>query len=750
MEATEDEEDVEAAETNGVSISSSGGRPSSAKKRGSKTGTEVAFLAGEACCYSVTRRSAQALGWTLVGEFDKESRKRNCHVVWIDRSFVSDKLFLSIQPWQRINHFPGMINICRKARLAQSLEVMRQRFPAEFAFYPNTYVLPHAYASFKTLFSSSGSCRDTFIVKPDGAAQGKGIFLTRRIEDVENLGTVCVAQRYIRNPLLIDRKKFDLRIYVLVTSCSPLRMYLFRDGLVRLCTEEYKRPSTSNIKDRCMHLTNYSINKRSDKYERDEESTTNLGSKRSISWLLTWLGQKKGPCAAKRLWSRIGDICVLTVLSILPTLQREYAAVFNKAPPPGGESPSEPLGGNSKCFELLGVDIMIDSSMNPSLIEVNHLPSWATDSPVDEEIKSRVITQALRAINVDADDRRRYEEAKRKQSQWRLGGKQRREQSSAAADPAHAAPRQGHGQVTALPRPPTHFFESNSAHKRISQIYERHAPDKLASVDDLMARYRGYEEWLLRKVQEKYSDGNGGDEESAASPGDCKGSEDAAADAGLVLTEAQRRQFAHEERALEDYDRIYPPSDINRIAPERYRDMERFAAEKDAKQQKRLLGPLQRLRPPGDTDNVFNAQGHFSRGEWIGGNVYIRCARRDPKVAAPPTQKQVECLDRLSKGLSVRDEDADVAKERMAKKRTRLLNNDLVYEDDNPFLLLSERVRQSMAEAQEARKQAEKKLLHRSVQKKGTVPIRQLDFPLTKLSNEDKYLFKKAQLFTEK
>jgi len=742
----------------GDNDSSSSCCPSSAKKRGARAPGEVAFLAGEACCYSVTRRSAQALGWTLVGEFDRESRKRNCHVVWIDRSFVSDKLFLSIQPWQRINHFPGMINICRKARLAQSLEVMRRQFPKEFSFYPNTYVLPHAYASFKTLFSSSGSCKDTFIVKPDGAAQGKGIFLTRRIEDVENLGTVCVAQQYIRNPLLIDRKKFDLRIYVLVTSCSPLRMYLFRDGLVRLCTEEYKRPSTSNIKDRCMHLTNYSVNKRSDKYERDEESTTNSGSKRSICWLLSWLSQKKGPGAAKRLWSRIGDISVLTVLSILPTLQREYAAVFNKALPSHEELPSEPQGGEtlddstscSRCFELLGIDIMIDSSMNPSLIEVNHLPSWATDSPVDEEIKSRVITQALRAINVDANDRRRYEQAKRKQSRWRLGGKQHRKQTS-AADSAQAAPRQGH---TTKPRPSNHFFESNSAHKKISRIYERHAPDKLANMDDLMARYRGYEEWLLMKIQEKYSGDNGDDENSASSSDDCERSEDAAADTDPVLTDAQRRQFNHEEHALEDYDRIYPPSEINRIAPERYRDMERFAAEQDAKQQKRLLGPLQQLRPPSDTDNGFNAQGHFSRGEWIGGNIHIRCARRDSKVAAPPTKKQVECLDRLSKGFSVRDEDIDVIKERVAKKRSRLLNHDLVYEDDNPFLLLSERVRQSKAEAQQARKLAEKKLFHRSAQKSGTVPIRQqvlgLDFPLKLLNEDDKYLFKKAQLFTEK
>ena len=45
---------------------------------------------------------------------------------------------------------------------------------------------------------------------------------------------------------------------------------------------------------------------------------------------------------------------------------------------------------NSVCFEVLGLDIFIDDSLKPWLIEVNSLASFATDSPLDKKIKLTV------------------------------------------------------------------------------------------------------------------------------------------------------------------------------------------------------------------------------------------------------------------------------------------------------------------------------------------------------------------------
>ncbi len=95
--------------------------------------------------------------------------------------------------------------------------------------------------------------------------------------------------RYLIDPLLVDGLKFDLRLYVLVVSVDPPEAYLCREGLARFCTEPYSRPDASNIRKAFMHLTNYSLNKASDKFVHAETEDCDEGSKRTLRNVLSGL-----------------------------------------------------------------------------------------------------------------------------------------------------------------------------------------------------------------------------------------------------------------------------------------------------------------------------------------------------------------------------------------------------------------------------------------------------------------------------
>lgn len=67
-----------------------------------------------------------------------------------------------------------------------------------------------------------------------------------------------------------------MRIYVLITSCDPLRIFMYKEGLARFATMPYVEPTYNNLDEVCMHLTNYAINKHSENFVRDDT----MGSKR--------------------------------------------------------------------------------------------------------------------------------------------------------------------------------------------------------------------------------------------------------------------------------------------------------------------------------------------------------------------------------------------------------------------------------------------------------------------------------------
>jgi tubulin polyglutamylase TTLL6/13 len=336
--------------------------------------------------YSIIKKVAkESLNWKL-----SENDSSSWDVTWTDTAVPCEKLS-KMKPYQKINHFPGMHGICKKHYLAWNLNKMQKNFPSDYNFYPKTFVLPGDYSILKQYADKSR----TFIVKPEASSQGQGIYLVKSIEDI-NLSERLVVQEYLANPYLIDGLKFDLRVYVLVKSCNPLLVYMHEDGLTRLATEKYDEPVKDNFGKSCMHLTNYAINKNNVKFVfNKDENEDSVGHKRSLASTFKLL-QDKGEDVEK-LKRGIEDIVCKTLCCVQPALSFYYK---NCRPNDVGDS---------MCFELLGFDIILDCNLKPWLLEVNHSPSFTTDSPLDVKIKHRVIKETLEMMNVTSSSRLSYQ-----------------------------------------------------------------------------------------------------------------------------------------------------------------------------------------------------------------------------------------------------------------------------------------------------------------------------------------------------
>ena len=186
-------------------------------------------------------------------------------------------------------------------------------------------------------------------------------------EEERNLkARVFVIQKYIERPLLIGKKKFDIRTFVLVTH--DLKLFIFTEGYVKLSAEDFNLSLHHNAeKMKCIHLTNLAVQEHGENYQ-------SLIEDNNFSFLefeKRMLAEGKKINFREEIWSQIREITRLSMSSSAKTLnprQKNY------------------------CFEIYGFDLMIDENFKVWLIEINTNPGFCTaQSPFLEQLFHRLI-----------------------------------------------------------------------------------------------------------------------------------------------------------------------------------------------------------------------------------------------------------------------------------------------------------------------------------------------------------------------
>lgn len=269
-----------------------------------------------------------------------------------------------------INRIPSIYTYTKKKALTFLLSHLSFIYPHLFNFYPATFVLPENKHILNYVLNQNSGCneanKDYYIMKPDSGSMGIGVKLINKYSDIHisilNGYNSYIIQKYIDNPLLMYKKKFDFRIYVLlIPDKNYPKVFLSKIGFARLCTEEYKKKKKT-IGNTYVHLTNYSINKDSENYIRKKNIHDKSNNKQLLSDVFIYL--KNHGYDTDSIWSQIKKISCLTSLAIYSYLKTKikfnYKNSFN-------------------FYQLIGLDILLDDVGKAWLLEVNSNPSLRID-----------------------------------------------------------------------------------------------------------------------------------------------------------------------------------------------------------------------------------------------------------------------------------------------------------------------------------------------------------------------------------
>ena len=258
---------------------------------------------------------------------------------------------------------------------------MKEDFPDEYNYIAETYSYPEEKKKIeKMLKNYKVKSDDLWLIKPKSGSLGHGIRIFLTLKDIPKQ---FLLTRYINPPHLINKKKYDLRVYLLVTGLAPFRIYLYTEGLVRFASEEYST-DIKDLKDLYRHLTNISLNKKNKKsFIVAEDADTEEGNRWSFKAYKEYCD--RNDVDFDYIFEQIKDNSIKAFISV----HKEYYDRIIKL--------------KQQChnfFELHGLDYLPDKNLKLYFLEGNDRPSLIMGDINDRKLKPQLVADILNIVGI--------------------------------------------------------------------------------------------------------------------------------------------------------------------------------------------------------------------------------------------------------------------------------------------------------------------------------------------------------------
>ena len=285
-----------------------------------------------------------------------------------------------INKYQKVFNHIGCEFFSNKDLLYTIYKSQKELFPNDYNFMKETYLYPEDKEIILKKFGNYKINKNNlWIVKPKDGNTGKGVHLFKSLESESN---EFLISKYVTNPHLINGKKYDLRIYVLVTGLKPLKIYINKEGLARISAQKFSL-NEENYDNIFVHLTNTGVNKKSKEYVYAQDFNSENANKLSLHTYQKYISKEKANYDL--IWKKIKDIAIKTVIAGHKNLVEKLDEFYLN---------------DQSFFNLYGYDIIIDDKYEPYLLEVNRRPDMYIFDKMDKIVKEKIFVDTLNIVGI--------------------------------------------------------------------------------------------------------------------------------------------------------------------------------------------------------------------------------------------------------------------------------------------------------------------------------------------------------------
>jgi hypothetical protein len=224
---------------------------------------------------------------------------------------------------------------------------------------------------------SHSKLRNNIYILKNNNQGKKGLYMTNNIsrlinDDKKTLKEYKVIQKYITNPYLINKRKLNIRLYVLIYNIrdSETQWYLYNSGKCIYNNKDYN-PTISllehNLQDKEQHFTSLNLD--------THYIYSTLGNPETLDDLKKHFGEENYNYIMYKIINKLRDI----------------KSVYNK----NGILRNQDNLENNTTIQYFGIDIILNDELEPYILEFNKGPEMKYKSPQDKELKNKLINKVF-------------------------------------------------------------------------------------------------------------------------------------------------------------------------------------------------------------------------------------------------------------------------------------------------------------------------------------------------------------------